>query len=59
MQNSLAQYKMAGYPPDILVSIPKRVCRFFEFHKAAELILLGRQIADEVLDQYEADRQAP
>lgn len=59
MQSSLAQYKIAGYPPDILVNIPKRVCRFFEFHKAAELILLGRQIAEDVLDQYEADRQVP
>ncbi|MCL7462925.1 patatin-like phospholipase family protein [Pseudomonas sp. NW5] len=59
MQNSLAQYKIAGYPPDILINIPKRVCRFFEFHRAAELILLGRQIADDVLDRYEADRATP
>lgn len=55
MQNSLAQYKIAGYPPDILINVPKRVCRFFEFHRAQELIMLGRQIASETLDKYEQD----
>jgi hypothetical protein len=45
MQTSLAQYKIAGYPPDILINVPKRVCRFFEFYKAPELIALGREIA--------------
>ncbi|MBU1333113.1 MAG: patatin-like phospholipase family protein [Gammaproteobacteria bacterium] len=53
MQNSLAQYKIAGYPPDILINVPKRVCRFFEFYKAPELIMLGRQIASDTLDKYE------
>jgi NTE family protein len=45
MQTSLAQYKIAGYPPDVLINVPKRVCRFFEFYKAPELIALGREIA--------------
>jgi NTE family protein len=53
MQTSLAQYKIAGYPPDILINVPKRVCRFFEFYKAPELIMLGRQIASDTLDRYE------
>ncbi|VXD01549.1 Alpha/beta hydrolase [Pseudomonas sp. 8Z] len=56
MQTSLAQYKIAGYPPDILINVPKRVCRFFEFYKAPELIMLGRQIARETLDKYEHER---
>ncbi|MCY1452279.1 hypothetical protein D9M71_691890 [compost metagenome] len=55
MQTSLAQYKIAGYPPDILINVPKRVCRFFEFYKAPELIQLGRQIASDTLDRYESD----
>ena len=55
MQTSLAQYKIAGYPPDILINVPKRVCRFFEFYKAAELIELGRVIAKDTLDRYEKD----
>ena len=55
MQNSLGQYKMAGYPPDILVNVPKRVCRFFEFYKAPELIALGRLIASDSLERYERE----
>ena len=55
MQTSLAQYKIAGYPPDILINIPKRVCRSFEFYKAPELIQLGRIIAHDTLDKYERD----
>ncbi|VXC19722.1 conserved hypothetical protein [Pseudomonas sp. 8AS] len=55
MQASLTQYKIAGYPPDILVNVPKRACRFFEFHKAPELIMLGRQIASDTLDKYERE----
>ena len=56
MQTSLAQYKIAGYPPDILINVPKRVCRFFEFYKAPELIALGREIARDTLDRYEREQ---
>ncbi|WP_172146301.1 patatin-like phospholipase family protein [Pseudomonas tumuqii] len=55
MQTSLAQYKIAGYPPDILINVPRRACRFFEFYKAPELIMLGRQIARDTLDRYEKE----
>jgi NTE family protein len=55
MQTSLAQYKIAGYPPDILINVPRRACRFFEFYKAPELIMLGRQIAHDTLAAYERE----
>jgi NTE family protein len=55
MQTSLSQYKIAGYPPDILINVPRRACRFFEFYKAPELIMLGRQIARDSLDSYEKE----
>ena len=42
MQATLTSYKLAGYPPDVLVDIPKSSARTFEFHRAAELIELGR-----------------
>ncbi|WP_028634539.1 patatin-like phospholipase family protein [Pseudomonas parafulva] len=57
MQTSLAQYKIAGYPPDVLINVPKRVCRFFEFYKAPELIALGREIARDTLDNYEGAKR--
>lgn len=43
MQATLTSYKLAGYPPDVLVEIPKSAARTFEFHRAPELIQLGRE----------------
>ena len=40
----------------LLINVPKRVYRFFEFYKAPELIMLGRQIARDTLDKYESER---
>lgn len=56
MQSSLTQYKIAGYPPNVLVNIPKRACRFYEFYKAPELIKLGQIIASDALDKYEQEQ---
>ena len=52
-QASLAKYKIAGYPPDVLVEVPKTVCGTFEFHRAEALVRLGRHLAMEALDRYE------
>nr|WP_299246340.1 patatin-like phospholipase family protein [uncultured Halomonas sp.] len=54
-QGALAKYKIAGYPPDILVEIPKTVCGAYEFHRADALIRLGRHLAIQALDRYEGD----
>jgi len=53
MQTSLTQYKIAGYPPDLLIEVPRRLCRFFEFYRAPELIELGRMVASDALDRFE------
>lgn len=55
MQSSLTQYKLAGYPPDLVINVPKGVCGTFDFHKAPELIQLGRQLATETLDRAAAE----
>ena len=49
MQGSLTQYKVAGYPPDIIIPINKDVCGFFDFHRAVEVIDAGRDAAREAL----------
>ena len=54
MQTSLTRYKIAGYPPDVVFDVPKRLCRFFEFQRAPELIELGRMVASDTLDKFEA-----
>lgn len=53
MQGSLSQYKIAGYPPDLVIPIPHDLCHFFEFYRAEEVIEVGRQIAREQLEALE------
>ncbi len=50
MQDLVTRYRLAGYPPDILVNVPKDACRTMEFHRASEMIELGRHLTAEALD---------
>ena len=54
MQESLAQYKLAGYPPDLLISIPKNISGFYEFWKAKELIEFGYEVGIKAIDDLES-----
>ena len=54
-QGALARYCLAAQPPDVLVTVPRDVCRTFDFHKAADLISLGRDLARQALDQAQLD----
>jgi len=51
MQSALIQYKLAGYPPDVLIDIPKHACKTFDYHKAPEMIQLGRERTEAALDR--------
>ncbi len=51
LQSVVARYRLAGYPPDLLITVPKSACRTIDFHKAPEMIALGRKLAFEALDQ--------
>jgi len=42
MQRSLTQYRIGGYPPDVMLELPKNICSTFDFHKADMLIAAGR-----------------
>ncbi len=50
MQDALTRYRIAGYPPDVMVNISMHVCSTFDFHKAAEVIEAGRMAAIQALD---------
>lgn len=50
MQSVLTRYRLAGNPPDILVTVPKDACRTLEVHRAAEMIALGRELIAAALD---------
>jgi NTE family protein len=53
MQNTIARLKLAAYAPDIIIDIPRNVCSFYEFHRAGELIEIGRQRASQALNKFE------
>lgn len=49
-QAALARHTLASYPPDLFIEVPRSACRSLEFHRAAEVIEVGQQLAAEVLD---------
>ncbi|MDL9938250.1 patatin-like phospholipase family protein [Gordonia sp. ABSL1-1] len=50
MSEALTRYQIAGYPPDVLIRIPRSQARTLDFHKATEMIELGRARTVRVLD---------
>lgn len=58
-QAALARHTLAAYPPDLLIEVPRSACRSLDFHRAAEVIEVGRQLAVQALDQFEQPRFAP
>jgi len=44
-QAALARHTLAAYPPDLLIEVPRSACRGLEFHRAAEVIDIGRMLA--------------
>jgi NTE family protein len=49
MQNAIAAVKLAAYAPDVLINVPRDTCGAHEFHRARELIALGRRLAAEAM----------
>ncbi|MGE2689647.1 patatin-like phospholipase family protein [Mycolicibacterium pulveris] len=52
-QAALARHQLANYPPDLLIEVPRSACRSLEFHRAAEVIEVGRALAAAALDELE------
>lgn len=50
-QTLVARFRLAAYPPDIMVTVPVDSCRTLEFYRAQEMIDLGRQYAVEAFNQ--------
>ncbi|MEJ2762070.1 MAG: patatin-like phospholipase family protein [Gammaproteobacteria bacterium] len=49
MQGTIARQKIAAYPPDVLVEIPRNLCGIMEFDRAPEIIDAGyRAAADQI-----------
>ena len=50
MGGLITRYRLAALPPDVLVTIPNDSARSLDFHRAAELIELGRNATRAALD---------
>lgn len=50
MQSLITRYRLAALPPDVLVTVPISAARTLDFHRAKELIDLGRALAGAALD---------
>jgi NTE family protein len=49
-QYLLTRFRLAGNPPDLLITVPKDACRTMDFHRGAEMIALGRELTIATLD---------
>ncbi|MGA5542584.1 patatin-like phospholipase family protein [Mycobacterium sp. NPDC051198] len=49
-QAALARHTLAAYPPDLLIEVPRTVCRSLEFNRAAEVIAIGQELTARALD---------
>ena len=58
VQATLTRLKLAAQPPDLLVSVPRSACAFYEFHRADELIELGRERTREALSRWNGSGSA-
>lgn len=59
MQSTIARQKMAAYPPDLLIELPRDLCAVHEFHRAAELIESGYRAAARIIPARAADPVTP
>jgi NTE family protein len=51
LQSAVARYRLAAYPPDVLITVPRNACRTLDFHRAREMIAIGRERAMAALDE--------
>jgi NTE family protein len=49
-QAALARHTLAAYPPDLLIEVPRTVCRSLDFHRAYEVIEIGQELASVALE---------
>lgn len=53
MQDAIRRYRLAGFPPDLLIDIPLDACGTLDFHRAKDMVELGRERAIKAFDAWE------
>ncbi len=51
MQSIITRYRLAALPPDVLVTVPLSAARTIDFHRAEEMVELGRVLTKAALDE--------
>lgn len=51
MESIITAYRMAANRPDVMVEVPSDSCTAFDFHRADEMIALGRRLTADALDR--------
>ena len=51
MQSTIARMKLAAYPPDIEIKIPRKLCGTLEFDRASELIEYGYAVCEHTFEK--------
>ena len=57
VQAAMTRQQLAVFHPDLVIRVPRNLCMMHEFHRATEIIELGRGIAAELLDDPELGRK--
>ncbi|MFV1984723.1 MAG: patatin-like phospholipase family protein, partial [Thiohalomonadales bacterium] len=52
MQSRITHLQLAAYTPDVVVSIPRNICSFYEFNRAKEIINIGYDKANKELSSF-------
>ncbi|WAJ44170.1 patatin-like phospholipase family protein [Mycobacterium sp. Aquia_216] len=58
-QSALTRHMLSAYPPDLLIEVPRSTCRSLDFHRAAEVIDVGRVLAERALDELDGPAEEP
>jgi len=53
VRTAVLRHTLAAHPPDVLITVPRSSCRTLDFHRAEEMIGLGRRLAIEALEDAE------
>ncbi len=51
MGSLITRFRLAALPPDVLVTVPSDAAKLVDFHRATELIALGRELTAAALDE--------
>lgn len=52
MIEEVIKMKLKETPPDVLVRISQDICTLFDFYKAEKIIAYGREVAEDVIEDY-------